>query len=103
VRPRRDGVELAFTELRADGTVSATFSFFNLPGRSNAAEGKFNLNGRYDLASGSLSMTPGAWIRQPAGYFSAGFSAVYRPPARTIAGTISNTACGQITVTKIGN
>jgi hypothetical protein len=102
-RQGETGVELSFTELRTDGTISGTFSFFNMPGHTNAAEGEFALSGRYDLASGKLIVTPGAWIKQPANYVTTGFIAYYRPPSRAFAGTMDNNACGQITVTKSGD
>jgi hypothetical protein len=102
-RQGETGVELNFTELRPDGAVSGTFSFFNMPGQHNAAEGAFALSGQYDLASGKLTMISGAWIKQPANYVTTGFIAYYRPPSRAFAGTMDNNACGQITVTKSGD
>ena len=102
-RQGETGVEVTITDLTADGAVKGRFHFFNMPGKSNAAEGEFLLSGKYDLAAGTLTMTPGEWIKQPENYVTAGFTAYYRPPAPTMAGTVDNNVCRQINLTKAVN
>jgi hypothetical protein len=91
------GVELAFTGIRDDNVVIGTFKFFNLPGRSNAADGEFELSGRLSIHERKLYFTPGNWIVQPAGYLPFSFSTSFPSVGeRRILGTITFPGCTQI-------
>jgi hypothetical protein len=91
------GVELSFTELGDDGVVVGTFSFFNLPGRSNVKNGEYTLIGKLDLRTRELYLSPGKWIKQPPGYTPVGFSAPLPSlGVRKIFGRITFPGCNQI-------
>jgi hypothetical protein len=98
------GVELSFNELRDDGVVVGTFSFFNLPGHSNAASGEYTIIGQLDIGEQRVYLDPETWIRQPPGYIPVGLSISF-PSAQTheISGTITNPGCSQILVDKAGS
>jgi hypothetical protein len=96
------GVQLSFNELRSDGGITGTFSFFSLPGQNNAANGECTLTGQLDLAGQQLSFDPGTWINQPPGYAAVGFSApIPSPTAPKIVGTITYPGCSQINANKM--
>ncbi len=98
------GVELSFTDISDDGTVMGTFTFFNLPGHSNAGDGEYSLVGHINSSEQQLYFDPGAWIRQPPGYAAVGFSTpVPLPGIHNMAGTITYPGCSQIYAAKAAN
>ena len=54
--------------LREDGT--GTFEFYNMPGRSNAADGSYTVE--YTVDGTELSLVGKDWIEQPSGYHFVG-------------------------------
>ena len=50
------------------GGRKATFHFYNLPGRTNAAEGSFNMNVSYDQKTRKYYLEAYEWIERPSGY-----------------------------------
>jgi len=87
--------------LENGGNVSGTFTFGNLPGRTNAAEGKYLIVGMFDAATGHLSMRPNGWISQPAGYSPVGFTADLEGAAERLTGHVDFTGCSQISIDRL--
>jgi len=89
--------------LEAGGTVSGTFTFGNLPGRSNAKDGKYRLVGTFDEKAGKLTLRPDGWIDQPEGYMQVGFAADLDRDAERFIGRIEAQGCSTIVIEKSPN
>ena len=81
--------------------VSGTFTFGNLPGRTNAAAGKYRIIGMFDAATGHLSMQPNGWITQPAGYSQVGFTADLDRAAQRLTGHVDFASCSKISIERL--
>jgi hypothetical protein len=89
--------------LEKDGAVSGTFTFGNLPGRTNSAEGQYRIVGMFDPATGKLRMQPNGWIRQPPGYVQVGFTADLDRAAPRLTGHVDFTGCSKISIDRLSN
>ena len=96
------GVELSLKELQADGAVSGSLRFFNLPGKNNTADGEYTLGGRYYDKDRTLYLQPGNWIKQPPGYSMANFTLTFYSGEQALKGRVTNVACSTISVTRNG-
>jgi len=96
------GVELSLKELQADGAVSGSLRFFNLPGQNNTADGEYTLGGRYYDKDRTLYLQPGNWIKQPPGYSMANFTLTFYSGEQALKGRVANVACSTISVTRNG-
>jgi hypothetical protein len=85
------------------GAARGTFTFGNLPGRSNVKPGKYRIEGRYDELGASLQMRPAGWIVQPPGYTQVGFTVTYDRAAQRLTGRIQFSSCSTITLNKTSN
>jgi hypothetical protein len=83
------------------GNVSGTFTFGNLPGRTNAKEGEYVIVGMFDAATNHLSMRPNGWIRQPDGYSPVGFTADLDGAAGRLTGHVDFTGCSRISIDRL--
>lgn len=82
-----------------DGTLTATFSFYALPGNPGVPSGSFTMTGTY--AAGGVDLTHDQWISQPAGWEMVDLSS--GPPAQNgtvLAGRVTTPGCGTFTVTR---
>jgi hypothetical protein len=85
-----------------DGTLTATFDFYAVPGNPGVPSGSFTMTGTYSAAMG-LDLTPGHWISQPPGYSMVSLNA--GPPAKgdiILNGNVSDPGCTTFTVTRSG-
>jgi hypothetical protein len=89
--------------LEKDGAVNGTFTFGNLPGRTNAKDGKYRIVGIFDATAGKLRMQPNGWITQPPGYFPVGFTADLDPAAQRLTGHVDFAGCSRISMDRLGN
>jgi Zn-dependent protease with chaperone function len=83
-----------------DGTLTATFDFYAVPGNPGVPSGSFTMTGIYSAAMG-LNLVPGHWISQPPGYSMVSLSA--GPLAKgdpILNGNVSDPGCTTFTVTK---
>src|SRR5262249_7642096 len=84
-----------------DGTLTATFDFYAVPGNPGIPSGSFTMTGTYSAAG--LDLMPDYWISQPPGYSMVGLNA--GPPAKadtTLNGSVSYPGCTTFTVTRPG-
>lgn len=92
------GVELSLKDVQADGAVSGSLRFFNLPGQNNTADGEYTLGGRYYDKDRTLYLQPGNWIKQPPGYSMANFTLTFDAGEQALKGRVANVACSTISV-----
>jgi hypothetical protein len=82
-----------------DGTLTATFNFYAVPGNPSVPSGSFTMTGTYSHAG--MHLTHGHWISEPPGYVLVDLSA----PApgnggALLSGTVTTPGCTTFTVTK---
>jgi tetratricopeptide (TPR) repeat protein len=90
------GVAVSVTAAAANGDVSGTFRFFNLPGRHNARDGEFAYIGNYDTVTTTFHIVPIGWIHLAAGYTAVGFTARIDGSNHHMNGSIDTRGCGAI-------
>jgi hypothetical protein len=82
-----------------DGTLTATFNFYALPGNPGILSGSFTMTGTYSAAG--VDLTQDQWISQPAGYEMVSLSSGPPAPNGTVlTGSITTPGCGTFTVTR---
>ena len=82
-----------------DGTLTATFNFYALPGNPGVPSGSFTMTGTYSAAG--VDLTQDQWISQPAGYEMVNLSSGPPAPNGTVlAGSITTPGCSTFTVTR---
>jgi len=59
---------LTLTVAKADNAYKSVFDFYNLPGKSNAANGKYNMNVSYNTSTGRYFLEGYEWIDRPPNY-----------------------------------
>jgi len=82
-----------------DGTLTARFDFYAVPGNPDVPSGSFTMAGTYSAAG--LDLTPDYWISQPPGYSMVGLNS--GPPAkgdRILNGDVSYPGCTTFTITR---
>jgi hypothetical protein len=82
-----------------DGTLTATFNFYALPGNPGVPSGSFTMTGSYSAAG--VDLTQDQWISQPAGWEMVDLSS--GPPIQNgtvLAGSVITPGCSTFTVTR---
>ena len=59
---------LTLTVWEEDGNYKATFSFYNLPGRTNAEEGSYSMTVTSNQSTRLYNLVGTKWINQPSGW-----------------------------------
>jgi TPR repeat protein/tRNA A-37 threonylcarbamoyl transferase component Bud32 len=89
---------LRIVDAGGDDRVTALFDFDFGHGKTT---GRFFVSGTYDAARGSIAFTPGAWIDQPPGYVTVGFSGQVSLQKTILAGRVDNASCGAVRVVRV--
>jgi hypothetical protein len=91
--------------LERDGdAVRGTFAFAALPENPTVPSGAYTLTGTSATADRDeviVTMVPGQWLDQPAGYVMVGFTARTDRERRTMRGSIDDAGCGAIEVSRV--
>ncbi|RAY15917.1 hypothetical protein DPM19_09185 [Actinomadura craniellae] len=94
------GMRLTLTDPRPDGTLTATFDFFSVPGNRSVPTGSFVMLGTY--REGALSLRGDRWINRPDGYLMINLNAQIREDRPTnISGTVDGTGCHTFSVNRV--
>jgi hypothetical protein len=93
-------VDVTLTDMTEGYVLSGTFSFFNLPGMSNAQPGSYSVTGKFDPLANTLVIDPVGWINRPAGYTMIGFTVSPNSDWTRFDGNIRGPGCTTITLHK---
>jgi hypothetical protein len=76
---------LTLTVTKENGSLQAVFKFYNLPGKTNAAEGSYYMNITYQ--NGKYTFKGYEWIEQPSGYVFLNLEGTVDLTGNTLRGT----------------
>ena len=74
---------------------------FDFDWTSGSVTGSYHLSGTYDPTTDHARFAPGAWIAQPAGWFSVGMDGTVDPTTPVYAGHITDSSCAAFSVTRV--
>jgi len=90
-------LDLQIISVSGDDIPEAIFSFDWTTG---GVSGAFYMSGTFDPNTWNATLTPGAWITQPSGWFTVGMEGTVDSSTMTYAGNITASGCGTFSVAR---